>query len=934
MSPEQELRLLYLYDEEIIKRIAVHHVEAVQFAKLLRHNEYETLVEQYSFDWVVFSVKLWERLWKAPTRSLLFDTVLSYLYTCDQKLHRRLLCINFTSSMRDLIEVLNNFDGIFKNMKPNIVCEKISSISQRHANLMMPVKNIIDRLGETSAKKYILRTVLDMGEGGFLDLLNAVAACSDLAHDFVMESYPDFERYYRLFLHERERTKRGEVIVLRKYQEEMAQAAYDGQNTLICAPTGTGKTVVAASIARNHLVMGRRNNVYTKICFFVTNTTFLEQQAKVFEKFVGHRWKVVFLSGITVNTPIIETIESYDVIVITPQLIVNLLKTCNGNDSLPFSLSSFSLMFFDEAHHADGNHPYTAIMNDYHDMKHAGKILDGKRLPQIVGLTASLGIGNAHNASEAVEHFIKVCANLDITVLSYVQENIDELRAFSSIAADETKLVASNITTDSVAGGILDLFKKFEGILKRTVRSISLPNEIHRHSSRDMLYRLQNPPSDKCSKVYQTWFSQLLVEFVPVAELEKDSRFLIMTCLQFIEILFRTLEHYIHFPSHVAKKYFENEFDIVRHTADQELVDIMQTCPLRTIVGSSEDNELYNELLRELCSQFSKEKDGRVIIFVQTRNFAGQLAEELNKDANLQILDVKSNFITSINASGEIGGQSLNQQRDILSQFAMGDIKILCSTSIAEEGIDIQKCNLVIKYDYVTNEIAHIQRRGRSRATNSRCILITCDEKLQAREEKNIIRERIMHSALEFIAQKPPNWFREEVMKRVQQNTSDRVRKKLLSDAKKTAPTSMRYTLLCKKCDSVICDSDDIVVPSTCSQYFCICKEIWSRSIQRPFPKHMVEREAAYELKGIGSISCIKCNHRWGRVVRYNNLTLPLIAASAFVLVSENGGRFKKKQWKQIVENLFNPRSIELYDYAIVTAGANIPNPIFDGFCV
>lgn len=36
-----------------------------------------------------------------------------------------------------------------------------------------------------------------MGEGGFLDLLNAVAACSDLAHDFVMESYPGFERYYR-----------------------------------------------------------------------------------------------------------------------------------------------------------------------------------------------------------------------------------------------------------------------------------------------------------------------------------------------------------------------------------------------------------------------------------------------------------------------------------------------------------------------------------------------------------------------------------------------------------------------------------------------------------------------------------------------------------------------------------------------------------------
>ncbi|CAG9535374.1 unnamed protein product [Cercopithifilaria johnstoni] len=993
MSPEQELRLLYLYDEEIIKRIAVHHVEAVKFAKLLKCDEYQTLVEQYSFNWIIFSVQLWERLWKASTRILLFETVLSYLFDCDRKLHRRLLCINFTNNMRDIIEVLKNFDGIFKNMKPDVVCEKISCISRHHANLMLPVKNIIKRLGETSAKKYILRAVLDMGEGGFLDLLNAVAACSDIAHHFVTESYPDFERYYCLFLHERGRAERGrlyfcecdipianvimesrsnkqekvcmmdlryehfpisasdavkddiyegEVIVLRKYQEEIAQAAYNGQNTLIYAPTGTGKTIVAASIARNHLVMGKKNNFHTKIrkkfqiCFFVTNTTFLEQQAKLLEKFVGHRWKVVFLSGITTNTPIVETIEAYDVIVITPQLIVNLLKICNEDNGLPFSLSSFSLMFFDEAHHADGNHPYNVIMNEYHDMKQTGKILDGKRLPQIVGLTASLGIGNAQNALEAVEHFIKICANLDITVLSYVHENIDELRAFSCIATDETKLVASNITTDSVVIGILDLFKRFEGILNRIVRSVSMSDKIYEHSSRDTLHKLLNPPHDKHSKVYETWFSQLLVRFVPVAKLERESRFFIMTCLQFIEILFRTLEHYIHFPSYVAKKYFENEFDIIRHTANQELVDIMQTCPLRTITENNANNELYNELLRELYDQFTKQKDGRAIIFVLSRDFAGQLSEELNKDESLQMLDVKSDFITGINASGMIGGQSVNQQRDILARFTSGDIKILCATSVAEEGIDIQKCNLVIKYDYVTNEIAHVQQRDsirRGRATNSRCVLITCDQKLQAREEKNIIREQVMRSALQLIDQKSPNWFQEEVLKRVEQNKMERARKKLLSDEKKITLTSRQYTLLCKKCDAVICASSDIVVTSTHSQYLCICKEIWSRSIQRPFSKDVVEREACYQLKGIGSVYCIKCNHQWGRVVRYNDFTLPVIAANAFVLVAANGERFQKKRWKQIVENLFNPRNIELHDYAIMKA-AIVPNSIFDGFCI
>lgn len=57
-------------------------------------------------------------------------------------------------------------------------------------------------------------------------------------------------------------------------------------------------------------------------------------------------------------------IEANDITIMTPQILVNCLN--HGEQA---SLSSFTLMIFDECHNTTGNHPYSVLMSKYLDLK-------------------------------------------------------------------------------------------------------------------------------------------------------------------------------------------------------------------------------------------------------------------------------------------------------------------------------------------------------------------------------------------------------------------------------------------------------------------------------------------------------------------------------------------------------------------------------------
>jgi endoribonuclease Dicer len=154
-------------------------------------------------------------------------------------------------------------------------------------------------------------------------------------------------------------------------------------------------------------------------------------------------------------------------------------------------------------------------------------------------------------------------------------------------------------------------------------------------------------------------------------------------------------------------EYTMNEFD-----ADQELdINSDKVWKLRTYLDSV---KLKYEA-----------KDLRCVIFVTKRADAKALSEIIKSIEELKDY-ITCEYIIGIGTT-EVDTKlkmNHNEQAHAFKSFRDGKINLLVATNVVEEGIDISKCNVVIRFDMVKTLTSNIQSRGRARDVNSHYVLM------------------------------------------------------------------------------------------------------------------------------------------------------------------------------------------------------------------
>ena len=653
-------------------------------------------------------------------------------------------------------------------------------------------------------------------------------------------------------------------IAIRAYQKELAASGIEGKNCIVVAPTGTGKTLVACMIISASLRRHRGNNV-----IFLANTTPLAMQQK---QKLSHRIKgakVMSLTGETSNVLALSSLlKTHNIVVCTPQILLNDLiqkKT---------SLEDISLIVFDECHRCKGQSPYAEVMVHYLKKKLRQRVT---QLPQIVGLTASPGAGDSRKPDlrKTIEHLEKLAALMDSDAgYVTVKENITELHQYTNKTELSVIPIQGRTSSDDFQNLLFEYVTKLDSI----VQAVTGKSTSHCYTDQG----------------YINFLSECLKESKQRSEdLEKERG--IRSILEHLQYYIKILHYYDNYEfedSLSLKHRLRNPSPDTIIPVEKRLLELLQDFEKEARSACGTDNPKLLQLKQLLLNSFQHQADTKAMIFVTEVESAYKMKEWIERQPELK--DIHPDVVIGQGHAHDSLRMSQGEQDRNIKFFREGKLNLLVATSVLEEGIDVPACNLVVRYQHVTNEISLVQSKGRARAAGSKCYAIIGKGTLkQFQEMQNEEKNHLVNVAIEYHLPSTADWLPR--MSELQQNLIKAKEMSEMSAAMQKSNSTSEVQLLCGTCDSFVCQGSDVYC--NMGQYVVLSEDIKNRYITREHEKPRVKRDIHIRDR----IYCKECDQRWGVITHWplRKQTLPCFSCEKFAFVIE-GQKYFFNKWKEV----------------------------------
>ncbi|NXK42999.1 FANCM protein, partial [Piprites chloris] len=504
-------------------------------------------------------------------------------------------------------------------------------------------------------------------------------------------------------------------LPVRPYQERMAGAALLA-NTLVCLPTGLGKTFVAAVVMYNF-----------------------------------YRWfpsgKMLFplFPGGTQALGRRELWNTKRVFFLTPQIMVNDLTrgTCPAVD--------IKCLVIDEAHKALGNHAYCQVVREL--SKYTSQF-------RILALSATPG-----SDTKAVQ---QVISNLLIARIEVCAEDSPEIQPYSHERQVEKIVVPLGEELVGIQNTYIQVLEAFAGRLIRmgVLARRDIPNltKYQIILARD---QFRKNPSSQHVGIHQGIIEG---DFALCISLYHGYELL-------LQMGIRSLFIYLWGIMDGAKGLTRTKNELGRNEDFMELYqhlrDVFSDTPVAPEAGGvcrgktaleKKKEFIYShpklKKLEEIVIEhfkswkngcFDQERSGgptgdtRVMIFSSFRDSVQEIAEMLSRLSPA----VRAMTFVGHSTGKSTKGFTQKEQLEVVRRFREGGYNTLVSTCVGEEGLDIGEVDLIVCFDAQRSPVRLVQRMGRTgRRRHGRIVVILAQGREERTYNQSQCNKRSIHKAI------------------------------------------------------------------------------------------------------------------------------------------------------------------------------------------